>query len=410
LLAIAAAMAAAGAALAVTPNDPLWAHSWPERLVGMPRAWDVTTGSPKIVVAVVDTGIQPKTDDLKRALVPGWDFIDNDARPQDQEGHGTMVATIIGGRGNDGVGVAGYCWKCKLMPLRVSAQGHASSRVLAQAIDYAVAHGARVVNIDFSDGGDQPADPVLSDAIAAAAARNVVVVVSAGNTHRDVGTHPASAAGAISVAATRRDDKLTSYTTRGTWVHVAAPGCQISVNQKGRYGKYCGTSSAAPAVSGIVALMLSAEPQLTPAQVLHALKGTARPVIGIGGGRIDAYRALVAIGAVPGASLTPQPPAAPKPPKARRAKAKVVHGRLAAHVRIPLDVEGGRLLLSLRSKAARACLLTLSARGDIWLGEPSGRTALRLAATVPAGHYNVDVRCVRPRRAPFTFSARGLFS
>lgn len=410
-LAIAAALAAAGAAWALTPNDPLWQQSWPLRLVGMPRAWDVTTGNPKIIVAVVDTGIQPNTEDLKGALVPGWDFVDNDPNPQDAEGHGTMVATIIGGRGNDGVGVAGYCWKCKLMPLRVSAMGYASSRALAQAIDYAVAHGARVVNIDFSDGGTHPEDPVLSQSIANAAAKNVIVVASAGNSRTDVRSHPASAAGAISVAATKRDDTLTTYTTRGSWVHVAAPGCQISVNQKGKYGKYCGTSSAAPAVSGVVAVMLSAKPQLTTAEVLNALKSTARPVVGIGGGRIDAYRALVAVGAVPGASLTPQTPAAGKPPKGKRAvTARVVRGRLAAHRRIPLVVQGGRVSLWLSSRSAHACYFTLGARGDIWFSQQRRKTLLRLIATVPGGRYSVDIRCAPGRRSPFKFTARALFA
>jgi subtilisin family serine protease len=410
LLAAAAALIAAGTALALTPDDPLWDQSWAQRTVEMPRAWNVTTGDPKIVVAVIDTGIQARTQDLKGAVLPGWDFLENDANPQDLEGHGTVVSTIIAGRGDNGVGVAGYCWKCKIMPLRVSAWGDANTAAIAQAIDYAVAHGARVINIDFSDGGLEPADPGLSDAIARAAAHNVVVVASAGNTGTDVATHPATAAGAIAVAATNKKDVLVPYSTRGSWVPLAAPACSISVNQKGEYGKYCGTSSAAPVVSGIAALLLSAKPELTPAQVLDALKKSARPVSGIGGGRVDAYRALVAVGAVPGASLAPATSSGSTTPKARRATKKVVRGRLKRHVRITLFVSGGRVTLSLASAGARACSFTLTGRHDLWFAAREGKNALRLVATVPGGRYDVDIGCRHPRRAPFKFTAVGLFS
>jgi subtilisin family serine protease len=411
LIALAVALIAAGTAVAVTPTDPLWSRSWAQRTVHMPRAWDVTTGSPKIVVAVIDSGVQRKTEDLKGALVPGWDFVENDASTEDKEGHGTMVATIIAGRGNDGVGTAGYCWKCKIMPLRVSAYGTAGSTVLANAVKYAVDHGARVVNIDFSDGGTQQADPKLTDAIAYAAEHNVVVVASAGNTGSDVGTHPASAAGAIAVAATNIHDQLTPWSTRGNWVPLAAPGCQISVNQRGLYGFYCGTSSAAPTVSGVVGLLLSAKPQLTPVQVLRALKSSAKPVPGIGGGRVDAYAALVAVGAVPGSSPTPPGPPGKHQPRATPGpRAKVVRGRLARHVRIPLKVRGGRLSVSLSSKMAHACSFTLSARGDIWFSVAKGKTMLGLATTVPAGRYVVKITCVDAGRARFSLTARALFA
>jgi subtilisin family serine protease len=182
------------------------------------------------------------------------------------------------------------------------------------------------------------------------------------------------------------------------------------VNQKGEYGKYCGTSSAAPAVSGIAALMLSAKPALTPAQILDALKKSARPVSGIGGGRVDAYRALVAIGAVPGVSLAPTTSSASTTPTARRATKKVVRGRLAGHVRIPLSVSGGRVTLSLVSAAVPGCSLTLTGRRDLWFALRQGKRMLRLVATVPAGRYEVDIRCGHPRRASFKFTALGLFS
>jgi hypothetical protein len=133
-------------------------------------------------------------------------------------------------------------------------------------------------------------------------------------------------------------------------------------------------------------------------------------VTGIGGGRIDAYRALAAVGAVPGVSATTPASAAQHQPKAKGAKAKIVRGRLARHLRIPLDVQGGRLSLSLRSKMAHACSFTLSARGDIWFSVAKGKTMLGLATTVPAGHYVVKIACVGAGRARFSLTARALFA
>ena len=85
----------------------------------MPDVWDITTGDPSVVIATIDTGANP-IPDLADALVPGWDFVDNDPEAQDTNGHGTQVASVIAARGNNGIGMAGHCWQCKVMPIRVS--------------------------------------------------------------------------------------------------------------------------------------------------------------------------------------------------------------------------------------------------------------------------------------------------
>ena len=147
-------LACAGNAAAITPNDPSWARAWGQRTVNMPAAWDISKGDPSVVIAVVDTGVDPATPDLKNALVDGWDFIANGPTRVDPGGHGTLGATIVAGRGNDGQGVAGYCWLCRVMPIRVSADGNAFDPYpAALGIRWAVDHGARIISLAFSDEG-----------------------------------------------------------------------------------------------------------------------------------------------------------------------------------------------------------------------------------------------------------------
>src|SRR5262245_22177103 len=131
-------LAAGNASADVQPNDPSWGSDWAQHQLRMPAVWGLTTGSPSIVVATVDSGVDPSVPDLRGQLVPGWDFIQNDAVPRDTVGHGTHLASIIAGIGNDGAGMAGYCWRCKLMPVRVTADGTAGPDMIARGINWAV--------------------------------------------------------------------------------------------------------------------------------------------------------------------------------------------------------------------------------------------------------------------------------
>src|SRR3954469_8432097 len=281
----------------------------------MPAAWDLTTGNPNIVVAAVDAGVDPSQPDLQGALVPGWDFVLNDWTTRDTVGHGTLMATVIAGRGNNGNDGAGYCWKCKLMPVRVtSSAGAFDGNLSAQGIRWAVDNGARIIAIAFSDQGTSAANPQVSAAVAYAAAHNVLVVASAGNSAGTAPTHPASDPGAYAVASTDESDALFWWSASGPWIPLAAPGCQIGVWAGKGLMNACGTSTSAPAVAGVAALMLSVNPSLTPGQIVNALQATASPLGGIGGGRVDAYRALAYLGAAP-----PPPPPPPPPPRGRPA-------------------------------------------------------------------------------------------
>ena len=137
-----------------SPDDTDWPQQAGLRVAGFPKAWDVTQGSSKIVVAVIDTGVDAKHPDLRGALVPGWDFVGNDADPADDHGHGTAVAGVIGARSNNRVGVAGICWRCLVMPIKVlDSKGNGDDTLIAAGIVWAVNHGARVLNLSLGGPG-----------------------------------------------------------------------------------------------------------------------------------------------------------------------------------------------------------------------------------------------------------------
>ena len=141
---------------AVQPNDPAWPEQLGARQIGLPQVWETTTGDPGVIIATVDTGAN-LIPDLEGALVPGYDFVDNDFEPQDTHSHGTRVASVIAARGNNQIGMARPLLGLRVMPIRVSANGSASPARIAQGIVYAVDHGARVINVSLSHPGNPDA-------------------------------------------------------------------------------------------------------------------------------------------------------------------------------------------------------------------------------------------------------------
>ena len=274
----------------VTPNDPQWPEQWGLPEVGAPAAWALAPARRQVVVAVIDSGVDPAQADLQGALVPGADFADASGSTVDQYGHGTMVAGVIAARGNNGQGVAGACWTCLIMPIKVlGADGTGSGTSIAAGIRYAADHGAQVVNLSVILN---EADADVASAIAYAQAHGVLVVAAAGNDGTDNATFPASYPGVVSVAATDQTGELYPWSTHGTWVSVAAPGCDVTTALGGGYGAFCGTSAAAPLVTGIAALALSAG-NVSTAAVAAALERTATPLPGVvADGRVDALLAL----------------------------------------------------------------------------------------------------------------------
>jgi hypothetical protein len=300
----------------VTPTDPHWRHEWNMRLSRFPEAWQHTRGDNSTVIAIVDTGVDPNHPDLRGRMVKGWDFHNDDANPYDDDGHGTAVATTAAAAGNDRVGIAGACWRCKIMPVKVlNGNGRGTHSNLAAGVVWATNHGADVINMSIAGLGSTT---LLRDAVAYAIRKGVVVVAAAGNDGSRRRSFPGAYPDVISVAATNPSDRLYKWSNRGSWVTMAAPGCSFSGRPRARWDWLCGTSLAAPIVAGAVGLMKSRAPRMGRQRLTQMLvSNTQRVRIGLSHGRLDAARALKAVAnAFPmqadEADATPTPTATPK--------------------------------------------------------------------------------------------------
>jgi subtilisin family serine protease len=218
------------------PNDPRLSELWGLTKISAPGAWNVTTGSAAVRVAVVDTGVSTDHLDLSANVVPGFDFVQNDADPRDFNGHGTHVAGTIGARGNNGRGVAGVDWQVSLMPVRVlDGSGRGSNASVTAGFAYACSHGASIVNASL---GGTAYSTAMRDAIGSRACADTLFVVAAGNDGLNddamphypcnYGAAPESLPNVICVAATDAGDRLTSFSNYGSSVDLAAPGVGIT--------------------------------------------------------------------------------------------------------------------------------------------------------------------------------------
>lgn len=290
------------------PADPLFGRQWGATLTGAPIAWAVTKGSPSTVVAVLDTGVDPSQPDLQGALLPGYDFVDDDADPSDDQGHGTAVAGVVAARAGNGLGGAGFCPGCSVLPVRVAdSGGRASEADVAAGIVWAADRGARVLNLSL--GGSYGA--TVADAVAYAVRKGALVVAAAGNNGNSTPFYPAASPGALGVTATQPDDRLYSWSSYGSWVAVAAPGCALTTMRAGLYGDFCGTSAATPAVSGLAGLAISFAPSASGDAIGRAITSGARRVGGVTYGRVDFAATLATLGASfePAAGPTASSPA-----------------------------------------------------------------------------------------------------
>lgn len=302
---LAAGLAAthAGTVDALAPSDPQAGHA-AYALLNLPAAWELTTGSSNVVVAVVDSGVDPSHPDLGGAVRTGYDFVDHDADAADPPGfgHGTAVAGVVAARANNGLGGMGTCFRCDILPLRViGLDGFALNTNIAAAIDYAVDHGAAVVNASIY-GERSP--QVLRDAIVRARAAGVLVVAAAGNEANTRPEYPAAFPEAIAVASATAAGPLASFSSHGEWVDFAAPDCAPITTLGGGSAVGCATSVSTPLVSGVVALLRAHAPFASSAQLEDALASTARPVTGTRHGLVDAAAALGRLGQ-PAPRLTP---------------------------------------------------------------------------------------------------------
>jgi len=295
-----------------TPTDPDYPKQWSYPKIRAPEAWDITTGSASVVVAVVDTGVDYTHPELAGRMWTdgsghyGYDFADGDSDPMDLYGHGTHVAgTIVAEMGN-GVGGVGVAPGVKIMAVRVfDAEGNSRDSWIASGITWAADHGARVINlsIGYKDSNTNipiiGPIPVVEKAISHAYEKGCIIVAAAGNESWYWVSYPASSEFAIAVSATDQSDSIASFSNYGSKVEVAAPGVYIYSTLPGnRYAYYDGTSMAAPHVCGAVALLLSKYPTLTNSEVRNALAqhsddlGSPGRDEYYGYGRIDVYKLL----------------------------------------------------------------------------------------------------------------------
>lgn len=284
-----------------TPNDPLYStYQWGLQKVDMEKAWSITRGSSAVTVAVVDTGIDMNNPDVSNNIVLGPNYINGSNSPIDDYGHGTHVSGIIGAASNNGVGITGADWNASLLEIKSmgldsKGQGTGTLSQIAQGIQYAIDHGAKVVNMSLSSETTSPPCNSLpyQSLFNYAVQKGVVIVVAAGNVKSDVVNYaPANCQNAIIVGATDQQNQRASFSNFGSNVTIAAPGvnilstkatcttnmCNGSQVVDGSYITASGTSMAAPLVSGVVALLLSQYPHLSFNEVKQCLLSNATAI------------------------------------------------------------------------------------------------------------------------------------
>ena len=350
------------------PSDPQYSNQWQYHEIwgiDLPAAWDITTGSSSVVVAVVDTGITDHAD-LRGRTVPGYDFIstaldanDGDGRDNDPSDpgdwitfaesssgyfagcpvensswHGTHTAGTIGATSNNGLGVTGVNWKSKILPVRVLGKCGGYTSDIVDGVRWAAGlavtgvpantNPAKVINLSL--GGLGSCDSTWQSAVNAVTTVGTVVVVAAGNSNTDANFYvPANCNGVITVAATNRNGSRAYYSNYGSSVEISAPGGETryandpngilstintgtTVPVSDSYAYYQGTSMAAPHVSGVVSLLFSINPVISPSAVLGILQSTAKAFPGgstcntsiCGSGIVDAGSAVAYLIQPPG--------------------------------------------------------------------------------------------------------------
>jgi subtilisin family serine protease len=320
----------------IVPSDPRFDEQWALANSGQRggkqgadisamHAWLTTTGSDKVVVAVLDSGVDYRHDDLapnmwKRpaSVAPyqdaqlgtiddedGFNAIDNESDPMDENGHGTHCAGIIGAEGGNNIGITGVNWKVRIMPLKfMNAGGFGTTKDAIEAINYVIDRkkaGVNVRIISASWGGTQRSR-ALEEVIRKAYENDILFVAAAGNSsvNNDRNPHfPSSYPNVLSVAALDRNDQLASFSNYGVKsVAIAAPGVDILSTWLGNeYEEKSGTSMATPVVAGVAALIVADNPRVSVDVLKKRILASSDPIVALNGkvatgGRVNAAKAL----------------------------------------------------------------------------------------------------------------------
>lgn len=289
----------------LSPNDPAFYNSafvYAPQRINAPGAWDFTLGNPNVVIAILDTGVNTSHPEFAGRVKPGYDFINQDADPSDDNGHGTHVAGISAAGTNNGIGNVGICGGCSLMPVKIlSNTGSGLWSQVAAGITFAADNGADIINLSL---GGYSASATLQSAIEYAQQKGVLIVAAVGNDNRSDPFYPAAFQDVVGVSATDKNDERWPLSNYGDYVDVAAPGVTIYStfndlnNTYGGYAFYSGTSMASPHVAGLAGLLLSQDQSRTPSQLISLLTSGSND-LGAGGwdpyfgnGRINAFMSL----------------------------------------------------------------------------------------------------------------------
>ncbi|WP_113074501.1 S8 family serine peptidase [Petrotoga sp. 9PW.55.5.1] len=290
--------------------DPFLEYQYALELLDAETAWDTATGE-GVIVGLLDTGTDGTHPDLQGQLVDGYDPVSKSVlyanEDSDSQGHGTHTAGIIAAKRNNGEGISGLAPDAKIMPIRIFIPGYIGDFAVADGIVWAVDHGADVLSNSWGGGGYSN---ILKDAFDYALMNNVVVVASSGNDTTDQFWHyPSAYTGVIGVAASDARDEITSFSSRGEYVSVAAPGdnvistipkslAEVEGVEEQPYAYWAGTSMACPYVSALAALLKEEYPDANVYQIKRMIEEGAEDIdkpgydTAAGYGRINAANSL----------------------------------------------------------------------------------------------------------------------
>ncbi len=315
---------------AAEPNDPGYSNQWNMRIIQAPAAWDISTGSRQVIIAVLDTGISLAHPDLQANLWEnmdeiagngldddgngyvddrwGWNFVSNTPNPDDDHWHGTHVAGIAGAVGNNAIGVTGVAWQVQLMAVKfLDRSGQGTFLGMLQAMRYAADNGARILNLSVSVDGELSGEErrLLDETVGYVKSRGAVMVAASGNAGASMPAYPARHPDIMAVGASTAGDERWWLSNYGPGLDLLAPGAGVYSTARSSsgptYSTASGTSMAAPHVSGAAALLWAVNPALSPAEIMSILRWSADdlnfasypgPDASLGWGRLNLRRAV----------------------------------------------------------------------------------------------------------------------
>lgn len=370
-----------------TPNDPEYPKQYGLRKVGAPTAWDKTTGSSSITLAVIYTGIDLASPEFVGRLLPGKNTWDGGS-VQDAHGRGTSMAGIAAATGNNMAGMAGLDWRCKILPVKVTNNtGSSSYASLAAGIKYAADNGAKVLLIGVTTHGAL----TVKAAVDYAVAKGCLLIAPAGDEGMQNLYYPAKFPDVMAVGSTDENDRWGGWdgiprSNFGLDIKIVAPGMRVlTLLPGGRYDLYSGTRAASAMVAGAATLLWSVNPTWTAKQIVERLRATVDPINPLdavnfpNAGRLNIARAIGAVVAPP----PPPPPPPPAPP--------------LAPIGLSLDVYNVQAIWTNKATDATGVELRYGPAGEgIWTTYNLTPVATSIILSVAEGmHYQVEVRACR---------------